>query len=97
MYVEVVVRLSRIYRVPSIHILPHVDYHYTEYYYYYILLFPAVDRIVSFFDLPHRCFSWVWLLHSWGTGGGSGSLHCIIMTRDGLVLLTHSLTGSAIQ
>ena len=28
MYVEVVVRLSRIYGVPSIHILPHVDYHY---------------------------------------------------------------------
>lgn len=41
MYVEVVVRLSRIYRVPSIHILPHVDY--------YIYIFPAVDRIVSFF------------------------------------------------
>lgn len=50
-----------------------------------------------FFWSSHRCFTRVWLLHSWGTGGGSGSLHCIIMTRDRLVLLTHSLTGSAIQ
>lgn len=61
----------------------------------YLIIFLAVDRIVSFFDLPHRCFSRVWLLHSWGTGGSSGSsLPALIMTRDDLVLLTHSLTHS---
>lgn len=73
MYVEVVVRLWAASTASRPYIYSHMLIIIIRGTYYYILNYIPGRRSNRIFSLisPHRCFSRVWLLHSWGTGGGS--------------------------